>query len=302
MSASIAEVPIDDREVPLAVQVRTADYQDVSVQGVVTYRVADPEAAAQRIDFTVDNQQGVHLRQPLEKLALALAQLAQQHACEWVGRTAVREVLRDGAREVRDRVRDALEADGSLTLLGIIIVSVRVASVAPVPDLERALEAPMREHIQQAADEAAFGRRALAVQKERAIKENELQSEIELARREEDLIVQRGTNGKRQAIEDAEARRIVSESEARRAQTAAEGQAQAIRLVEGAKVEQERARMAIQEKVPPLVLAALAARELAGKLQRIDHLHLGGDALGPLLSELAAAGTRALEANEKAKP
>ena len=48
--------------------------------------------------------------------------------------------------------------------------------------------------------------------------------------------------------------------------------------------------------MPPAVLAALAARELAGKLQRIDHLNLGGDALGPLLTELASAGTRALAA------
>ncbi len=295
MSASIAEVPIDDCEVPLAVQARTADYQDVTVQGVLTYRVTDPEAVARRVDFTIDNKRGVHLKQPVEKLALLLGQLAQQHACDWVGRTPVRDVLRDGAREVRDRVHAALEADEGLALLGITLVSVRVSTIAPVPDLERALEAPERERIQQEADEAAFGRRALAVEKERAIKENELKNEIELARREEELITQRGANMKRQAIEDAESRRIATEAEASRTKTAAEAQSGSIRLVEGAKVELEKARMEIQERVPPAVLAALAAKELAGKLQRIDHLHLGGDALGPLLTELATAGTRALE-------
>ena len=42
------------------------------------------------------------------------------------------------------------------------IVSVRVSSVAPTPELEKALEAPTREHIQQVSDEAAFSRRAMA--------------------------------------------------------------------------------------------------------------------------------------------
>lgn len=295
MSASIAEVPVDDREVALAVEVRTADYQDVSVQGVLTYRVTDPEAVSRRIDFTIDTKRGVHLKQPLEKLALLLGQLAQQHACDWVTQTPVREVLRVGPREVRDRVHAALDGDESLAMLGITLVSVRISSIAPSPDLERALEAPTRENIQQEADEAAFGRRALAVEKERAIKENELKNEIELARREEELIGQRGSNSKLQAVEDAEAHRIATDAEAARTQTLAEVQGRSIRLVEGAKVEQEKARMEIQERVPPAVLAALAARELAGKLQRIDHLHLGGDALGSLLTELATAGTRALE-------
>jgi len=51
--------------------------------------------------------------------------------------------------------------------------------------MEKAMEAPIRECIQQEADEAAFARRALAVEKERAIKENELKNQIELAKRDE---------------------------------------------------------------------------------------------------------------------
>jgi hypothetical protein len=75
----------------------------------------------------------------------------------------------------------------------------------------------------------------------------------------------------------------------------AQAQAESIRLVDGARVEQERARMQIQRDVPPAVLAALAMHELAGKLERIDHLHVGSESLAPLLAELTAAGTHALE-------
>lgn len=300
MTASIAEVPVDDRELPLAVRARSADFQDVTVQGVLTYRVIDPVALAEHVDFSIDTARGVHLKQPLEKIALHLAQLAQQHASEWIGRTPLREVLRDGPSTVRERVHAALASDEGVARIGLGVASVRISGVAPTPDLERALEAPMRERIQQEADEAAFARRAMAVEKERAIQENELQSQIELARREEQLIAQRGSNDKRQAIEEAEAKRIAADGDAARLRTSSEAQATSIRNVEGARVEQERERMAIQKDVPPIVLAALAARELAGKLSRIDHLHLGSDALLPLLSELASAGTRALEAKNEA--
>jgi hypothetical protein len=180
--------------------------------------------------------------------------------------------------------------------MGITVTSVRVGAVAPTKDLERALEAPMRERIQQESDEAAFARRALAVEKERAIQENELQNQIELSRREEQLITQRGQNEKRKAADEVEAKRIAAEGEAVRTRTAAEAQADALRLVEGAKVEQERARMEINRSAEPAVLAALAARELAGKLQRIDHLTIGAESLAPLLTELMTAGTRKLTA------
>lgn len=295
MSASIAEVPVDDRELALSVTARSADFQDVAVEGVITYRVADPTALADRVDFTIDTRTGVHLRQPLEKIALYVSQLAQEHAASWIAATPLREVLRDGPREVRERVHAALAADEGLASIGIAVASVRVAAVAPSKDLERALEAPMRERIQQDADEAAFARRALAVEKERAIQENELQNRIELARREEQLIAQRGLNDKRKAEDEAIALGVTSEGAAARARTAAEAEAAGLRLVEGARVEQERARMEIARSAEPLVLAALAARELAGKLQRIDHLHLGGDSIGPLIGELVAAGTRKLE-------
>jgi hypothetical protein len=63
-----------------------------------------------------------------------------------------------------------------------------------------------------------------------------------------------------------------------------------------ARVDAERARMDMAREIPPAVLAALAAKELAGKLQRIEHLHLGGDALGSMLTDLVTAGTRVLDA------
>ena len=68
---------------------------------------------------------------------------------------------------------------------------------APEPELERALQTPTREQVQQEADRATYARRALAVEQERAIAENELQNQIELARREQQLVEQQGANARR---------------------------------------------------------------------------------------------------------
>jgi regulator of protease activity HflC (stomatin/prohibitin superfamily) len=284
MSSSIAEVPSDDREVSLIVHGRSADYQDVSVQGVVTYRVTDARELAKRIDFTIDLQTGAHTKQPLEKISLLLAQLSHQHAWTYIATTAVRTILAEGYVRIREAVEKALFADESITDLGIAIVSVRVSSVRPAAELEKALEAPAREKIQQASDEAAFARRALAVEKERAIRENELQNQIELAKREEQLIAQRGSNTRKEATEKAAAEKI-----------AGDAKAEGIRVVEGAKVEVERARIATYEKLPPSVMMGMAAQELAGKLRSIDHLNIGESALGPMLQQLVEAGTKRLE-------
>ncbi|MCC7542136.1 MAG: band 7 protein [Deltaproteobacteria bacterium] len=303
MSSSLVEVPVDDRELALVFHGRTSDFQDVSVQGVLSYRLMDPVRVADRVDFTIDPTTGAFRRDPLEKLALLLSNLAQQHALDYVGATPIREVLVEGTSIIRQRVEAALAEDATLSEMGIAVGSVRVSSVKPTPDLERALESPMRERIQQEADEAAFARRALAVEKERAIQENELQNRIELARREEQLIAQRGQNARRQAGEDAEAQRIAATSEAEKTRLSSEAQASSVRVIEGAKVEAERERMIVMRETPVAVLAALAAKELAGNLTSIDHLTLSPEALGPMLTHLVSAGTRALEAGaEPAKP
>ena len=55
--------------------------------------------------------------------------------------------------------------------MGLEVVTVRVADVSPSAELKRALQTPTFERLQQQADEATFERRALAVEKERAIAE-----------------------------------------------------------------------------------------------------------------------------------
>jgi regulator of protease activity HflC (stomatin/prohibitin superfamily) len=295
LTASIAELPMDDRELPVLFHGRTRDFQDVTVQGVITWRVTDPGVLADRVDFGIDTAKGGWLEQPLEKVALLLTQLAQQLAWDWVSRQDLPGALVDGARAIRACVLEGLGDDPSLAAMGLGIASVRISDVSPTAELEKALQQPTRESIQQEADKATFERRALAVERERAIAENELQNQIELARREEDLIAQRGDNDRRRVSLEAEAARVEVEARVKRERLQAEASAAGIREVEGAKVEAERERIGIYRALPQGVMLGLAARELAGHLPPIEHLSIGPDMLAGAITRLAEAGAQHLQ-------
>ena len=235
LSAALSEVPVDDRELAMTFHARTVDFQDVAVQATVTYRISDPAVAAARLDFSIDPDTGSWRGAPLEQLGTLLTETAQQHALDVLARTSLSSALVDGVTAVRERVAAGLAAEPRLPATGIEIVAVRVVALRPEPEVERALRTPARELIQQEADRATYERRAVAVERERTIAENELASKIELARREEQLVEQRGTNTRREAEESAAADKVRAEAEATR--TVRLAQAEAARSVKLAEAE-----------------------------------------------------------------
>jgi len=322
LTAVISEVPADDRELPLLFHARTADFADVTVQATVTYRVSDPALAAARLDFSIDPNRGAWRGQPLDQVATLLAELAQQPALDLLARLPLTEALTAGVGAVRVAVSDALAGDARLTETGVRVVSARVVAVRPEPDLERALQTPTREGVQEDADRATYGRRARAVEQERAIAENELQNKIELSRREQQLVEQHGTNARRQAELDAAAALAAAEGKSAAALVAARGAAErenvtavaaaertrltavaeadatrvrdearaaVVRAVGTAEGEAETARMAAYRDLAPVVLQALALRELAGQLPEIGQLTITPDVVTDLFTRLGPA-------------
>ncbi len=164
-----------------------------------------------------------------------------------------------------------------------------MVALRPEPEVEKALRTPAREQVQQDADRATYQRRALAVQRERAIAENELQNQIELARREEQLIAQRGANARHQAEDAAAAGRIEAAAQADREQRLAEARAAGTRALGEAKAAGEAARVSAYRDLSQASLLALAAMDLAGGLPQIGTLVLAPDLLTPLLAKLTAA-------------
>src|SRR6266851_4811810 len=179
LSAVLSEVPVDDRELPLLFHARTADFQDLAVQASVTFRVTDPATACARIDFSIDPDTGRWRGTPLEQVAGLLTETAQQQVLGMIARSPLASVLADGVDQIRDRILHGLTADPRLAETGIAVIGARVVAIRPEPDVEKALRTPAREQMQQDADRATYQRRELAVERERAIAENELANQIE---------------------------------------------------------------------------------------------------------------------------
>ena len=277
-TASIAELPMDDREMALFVKSRAKDFQNVAVQGTLTWRVADPERLAARVDFSVGLVTGAWVSEPVQRIETRLAGLANQAALDYLAGLPVRALLDAGPEPLRQRLQAVLADDPALADSGLAVTAVRLTNIAPTSELERALQTPTFEALQQKADEATFERRALAVEKERAIAENELANRTELARREKLLIAEEADNARDRAAGVAAAQAIEAGAEAER-----------IRTVEGARAQAEAAKLAVYRDLPPAVLLGLAARDAAGKLDRVEHLNVTPDLLASVLGEFRRA-------------
>jgi regulator of protease activity HflC (stomatin/prohibitin superfamily) len=285
-TAALAEVPLDDREQALMFQARTSDFQVVSVQATVTYRVSDPAVAATRIDFGINPRTGAWNARPLERLGGLLTELAQQPALEYLAGTTMAEALAHGIGPVRTRVAEQLADDQRLVERGLSVTDVRVVAIRAEAELERALQTPTREMVQQEADRATFERRAVAVENERAIAENELQNQIALARREEELVTQNGLNERRRASEKAEAEKIATAGWAERRELTAETEAAYTRVMGEADSAAETAKFSAYSGIDQQKLLALALRELAANVPPITHLSVTPELLAPLLAHL----------------
>ncbi len=287
LTAVLSEVPVDDRELPLLFHARTSDFTDITVQATVTYRIASPELASSRLDFSIHPLTGAARARPLDQVATLLAELAQQPALDLLARLPLAEALTAGISPVREAVSAALAEDPRLSDLGVAVVSARVVAIRPEPELERALQTPTRESVQADADRATYARRAQAVEQERAIAENELQSKIELARREQQLVEQHGTNVRRQAELDAAAQLASAQGEAERERVLADAKANGVRVVGIAEADREAARVGAYRDLPPNVLQALTVREFAGQLPDIQALTITPDMLTEFVRRLA---------------
>jgi len=299
-TAALSQVPLDDREQALLFHARTSDFQDITVQATVIYRVVDPALATTRIDFGVDPETGVWNGAPLERLGGLLTELAQQPAVQSLAQMTMLDALAVGVAPVREDIAVALATDARLSERGLAVTDVRVVAIRADAELERALETETRELVQQDADRATYERRALAVERERVIAENELETQIELARREEELVAQLGQNERKRSTEQAAAEAIATDAQAARHRVLAETEADTTRVLGEAQAEAETARYGAYEDVDTAVILGLALQELARNLPSIDSLTITPDLLTPILARFGGGGALATAGAETA--
>ena len=191
-TAALAEVPLDDRQRTLLFHARTSDFQDVTVQATVTYRVVVPTLAAKRIAFDMDPQHRPVDERPDSDPRDLLRELAQQPAIERVATILVTEALAAGVGPIRAEVAGVLADDRPLSERGLAVTDVRVVAVRADSDLKAGTARPTYPGaVQQEADKATFDH-SRDGGRGRGRSPDELQSRISSRRREETLVNQVG--------------------------------------------------------------------------------------------------------------
>lgn len=295
-SATLVSIPLESVDVPFMFREVSSDFQEVTVQGQVAYRVAAPTTLAKLMNFTLKSD-GSYVSEDPTKLPQRVVNAVQVQLRAVLQGQTLQELLR-GSDHLVQVVRQGLQRPDGLPGLGLELVNLSILAVKPNPETARALEAQVREQILKQADDATYARRNAAIEQERAVKENELNTEIALEAkkrqiREAQLEAERAVLVRRQAIQDEEmAGRIALEEKNQsltalrtiNARTEADAKAYAIavsmKAVQGVDAKVLQALLVGQAE--PGALIAQAFQGLAENAQRIGELNISPDLLQQL--------------------
>jgi regulator of protease activity HflC (stomatin/prohibitin superfamily) len=175
-TTSIAAIPIGSNDLPFIFSEMTKDYQVVSIQGQITYKIGNPKQLAELLDFSV-NEKGIYKKDDIEKLNQRIISEAQTATSSFIHELGLKEAIRS-AKSIEAKISGGVMNSQAISMLGIEILGVNVLAIKASPEMEKALETETREKLQQEADQAIYERRNFAVEQERKIKESELSTEI----------------------------------------------------------------------------------------------------------------------------
>jgi hypothetical protein len=301
-TTTLVAVPVASQDRPFILELVTADFQSVTVQGQVTYRIGDPRRIAALMDFSL-GKDGGHVSEDPKRLGDRVAMQVEVIVQQAVQALDLKKALGASAAIARAAQRE-LAAQPEIAALGLEILGVSIMAVKPTPDIARALEAEAREANLKAADDAVYMRRMSGVENERAIRQNELDTDIAVEQKKRQI---------RETQMEAKATLMRKENELRAEQMASDiemetkrkdfvaGQAQNSRTLAEAEAHRVAAVMQALENADPRIVQALAAvgmqpgqliaqafGGIAEKAERLGQLNVSPE----LLQGLMAAGAK----------
>lgn len=196
---SAAVVPISAMDADFIFDEKTADYQNVSVQGQITFRVTEHERIAKLLNFSVDLKTKEYYNDPESRLSVRLLNLADVLIRKRVGAMELTEAVK-ADRDIAAQVLEELRSDAEVNALGLEIMGLSILKISACSETQRALEARRREEILKDSDDALYERRNASIDQERRVKENELSTEISVEEKKK-LIRETEAETKRMLLE-----------------------------------------------------------------------------------------------------
>ena len=311
-TSSVVAVPTGAVEQAFMFEHVTRDFQAVTVQGQVVFRVAEPKKTAALLNFTLAAGGKGYASDDATQLPVrvvrAVEVLSQQAVKDW----PLKEALL-AADRLAAIVSSGLGQATEITSLGLEVLGVSVVAIRPTPETARALEAEAREAILKAADDAIYARRNAAVEAEREIRESELETQIAVERknrtvRETQMEAEAAIAARKQELRQSQmeadialenTRRKFVEANAANTRVLAEAAAHRVgAVVDALKSADPRVVQALAAAgMEPRQLIAQAFGGIAERAEKIGQLNVSPE----LLAGLLAAGPEASVAAEKGR-
>jgi regulator of protease activity HflC (stomatin/prohibitin superfamily) len=299
-NTSLVAIPIASQDAPFMLKEATADFQEVTIQGQVVFRVANAERLAGMMNFALTENAKEYASKDPEKLANRILNLVQVLMRAEIQQLPLRSAL-TASRALVERVREQLKSSDVLTSLGVEVVDLAIQAIRPAPETSRALEAAVREALLKEADDATYSRRNAAIEQERSIKENELKTELAIEAktrelRESKMEAERSVKEKERLIlkEDMDAqvdletkRQELVELATLNERKQSEAKAYAIEKMMDAlnRIDPKLFDAIAAGGMEPEVIIAQAFKTLAGNTGKVGQLNITPDFLGGLLQK-----------------
>lgn len=297
-NSSISAIPIGSNDLPFIFNETTDDYQDISIQGQVTYKIGNPKQLAELLDFTVDSK-GTYRKNDSEKLNQRIINEAQTATSSFIHGLGLKEAIRS-AKTIETKITGGLQASQAISLLGIEILTVNILAVKATPEMARALETETREKLSQDADQAIYERRNFAVEQERKIRESELNTEVAVEEKKKQIDEKKLEAEVQKAESDRKLREMKVQAdiavekqrelliEQKTANERKEAETQGFVTETTLKPYRDtdwKTLTALNSNPDPRFNIALAFRELAQNADKIGNLNISPDLLESLLND-----------------
>ncbi|GGD84854.1 SPFH domain-containing protein [Paenibacillus nasutitermitis] len=313
-TTSVVVLPVSSIDVPFMFEEMTSDYQTVTVQGQLTYRIADYHQTMGILNYTYNLRKRSYISDDPAKLAQRVINIAKVLTKKHLERMQLREAIQSSER-LAQSITGEIDGNAEIGKLGIELMGLSVLAILPNKETMRALEAQAREDILRNADDALYERRNASIEQERRVKENELSTEIAVETkkkqiRETQLGAERTVKQKQNEMKKEQLQFDTALEESKRewvelaaANKRAEADAKAYELATVMKslqgIEPNVLQSLTNMGMQPDKLIAIAFQELAENADKIGQLNITPDLLQGLISGSTGGGVAARGANTR---
>jgi regulator of protease activity HflC (stomatin/prohibitin superfamily) len=280
-TSTVVTVPLASADVPFVFHQVTRDFQELTIQGQLTYRVFEPKRLAGLLDFSVDGN-GKYRSDDPQKLEERLVNATQVLAGAIISQLSLCDALAAGDRIVAE-VTDGLRRAEAVAMLGIEPLALSILSIRPTPEMARALEAEARERLSREADEAIYARRNAAVEQERIIKESELDTALAVETKQREIRERKMAADI--AVEEQRGQLMAKQVENTRQESDSRAYALRATLEPLAKADWKTLMAVSGNGGDPRTMIALAFRELAENASKIGEVNMSPELLSTLLKK-----------------